>query len=198
MISDVDVSEYRSPDHDIIDAIWRRWSPRVMSGEAVSGDELNRLFEAARWAPSCYNRQPWRFTFAMRESSNWAGYFDLLVEPNQRWCRDAGALIVVFSKTHDDKGEPTDTHSFDVGSAWQNLAIQGCEMGLVIHAMQGFDYGAAATLTGMPEHHQVEAMIAVGRPGGLDAVDEKRRSREVPSGRRAVADFAFEGGFQAD
>lgn len=196
MISDVDVTRHRNPDHDILDVIWQRWSPRVMDGTAVSQRELMRLFEAARWAPSAYNRQPWRFVYAIRDDEYWAEFFDLLVEGNQRWCKEAGALIVIAAKTTDDEGETTRTHAFDVGAAWENLAVQGCSMGLVIHGMEGFDYDRAQQVIGLDDEYAVQAMIAVGHPGTLDDAPEKLREREQPSGRRAVSDFAFNGRFR--
>ena len=197
MISDVDVANHRTPDHDIMPPIWQRWSPRIMSGEPVGRDELHRLFEAARWAPSSYNRQPWRFVYATRDGRHWDAFFDLLVEGNQRWCAQAGALLIVACKTVDDDGNKTLTHSFDTGAAWQNLALQGCSMSLVMHGMQGFDYEQAHALAGFPDDHQVEAMVAVGHPGSLEDAPERTRDREKPSGRNPVAAFAFEGRYAA-
>jgi nitroreductase len=166
-----------------------------MSGEPMTHDELNRLFEAARWAPSSNNNQPWRFLFARAGTPEFSTFFDLLVQGNQAWCQRAGALMVVVSKSTFDNGKPARTHSFDAGSAWMSLALQGSRMGLVVHAMQGFDYELARTRLGVPEEYTVECMIAVGKPGRIEDLPEYQQAREVPSDRKPIEAFAFEGPF---
>jgi nitroreductase len=139
-------SEKRKADHPIDKIFLDRWSPRAMTGEAVSQEDLMTLFEAARWAPSSYNNQPWRILYARRDTQHWPLFFDLLVEFNQSWAKNAGALVLFISRTHFDfNGEPAVTHSFDTGAAWENLALQGWLKGLVVHGMQGFDYDRART-----------------------------------------------------
>ena len=187
----------RVAQHPIEALFLDRWSPRAMSGEALDRAELNRLFEAARWAPSSMNGQPWRFAFAVADSPNFATYFDLLVPANQAWCSRASALVVVLSKTTFDNGKPARTHSFDAGAAWMSLALQGSRMGLVVHAMQGFDYDAARERLGVPEEYAVECMIALGKPGRVEDLPEGYRAREQPSDRKPVEAFAFEGAFPA-
>lgn len=197
-VTDLDVHAHRHAEHEIEPLLVERWSPRAMTGGAVSEEELMRLFEAARWAPSSYNGQPWRFVWARRGSEFWEAFLGLLVEFNRGWARHAGALIVVVSRTtHERNGKPARTHSFDTGAAWQNLALQGTAMELVVHAMEGFDYEAAADLLGVPDDHRVEAMVAVGRPGPVDELPEKLREQEVPSGRKPVGEIAMEGRFRA-
>ena len=93
-------------------------------------------------------------------------------------------------------GSPSRTHSYDTGAAWQNVALQGCRMGLVVHGMAGFDYDRARDVVGAPEECAVEAMIAVGRPAPVETLTESLREREIPSGRKAVAEFAFPGVFR--
>src|SRR3979490_2365787 len=137
-------SEVRRSDYPIDPLFLDRWSPRAMSGEEITETELLTLFEAARWAPSSYNGQPWRILYARRDTGHWTLFFNLLVEINQTWAKNAAALAVLISKeTFDHNGEPAITHSFDTGAAWANLALQGTLNGLVIHGMQGFDYGKA-------------------------------------------------------
>src|SRR5580698_4825450 len=121
----------RIPDHEILPMFVERWSPRAMSGEPVSEAKLMRLFEAARWAPSSANAQPWRFAYARAGTPHFERFFNLLVEANRAWCARAGALILVVSKTKNDAGNPLRTHSFDTGAAWMSLALQGWVMGLV-------------------------------------------------------------------
>ena len=194
----IDVDGYRQPDHPVETLIYHRWSPRSMSGEPLTKAELMRLFEAARWAPSSFNEQPWRFVYAEREGRYWPRFFDLLSEGNRRWAAAAAVLIVVLSRTAFERnGNPSRTHSYDTGAAWQNLALQGCRMGLVVHGMAGFDYERARVVLEVPEEFAVEAMIAVGRPASVATLPESLREREVPSGRKPVAELVFPGMFRA-
>jgi nitroreductase len=187
---------YRRPEFEIDSIFLNRWSPRSMSGEEISKDELMRLFEAARWAPSSYNNQPWRFLYAVRNSSHWDTFFDFLVEDNKAWAKNAAALIVVISKKiFDHNGNPARTHSFDAGAAWQNLALQGFLMELVVHGMQGFDYDKAKDVLNISDEYQVEAMVAAGRPGRKEDLPERLREREFPSDRKGLSETVFEGGF---
>lgn len=195
-VTEIDVLEHRSPAHEVLDPLVERWSPRAMSGEPITDEELNRLFEAARWAPSSYNGQPWRFLYARRGGDHWERFFGLLGDFNQSWCDRAAVLVVVVSRdTFEWNGKPARTHSFDTGAAWQNLALQGTAIGLVVHGMQGFDYDRAREELGVPDDHTVEAMIAVGRPGELDDLDPDLREKEQPSQRKPIEEIAFEGRF---
>lgn len=167
-----------------------------MSGEAISQEELMPLFEAARWAPSSYNNQPWRFLYAHRDTEQWKLFFDLLVEFNQGWARNAGVLVLFISKnTLDMNGEPAPTHSFDTGAAWENLALQGWLKGLVVHGMQGFDYERARTDLNIPEGFHVGAMAAIGKPGSVDVLPAELREREMSSDRPKLDQTICEGKF---
>jgi len=167
-----------------------------MTGEAISNEDLMTLFEAARWAPSSYNNQPWRMLYAHRDTEQWSLFFDLLVEFNQGWAKDASALVLFISKTTMDMdGSPSVTHSFDTGSAWENFALQGWLKGFVVHGMQGFDYDRARSELSIPEGYQVEAMIAVGKPADPEALPAGLRERETPSDRRALDETICEGKF---
>ncbi len=196
LTTEIEISKYRKPDHDIEPILFHRWSPRAMSGEEISEQELMILFEAARWAPSSYNAQPWRFLYARRGTANWDRFFDLMVEFNQGWTKHAAVLVVVVSrKTFESNDQAAPTHSFDAGAAWQNLALQGSTMGLVVHGMQGFDYEKARAVLNIPEHFQVDAMIAVGKPGKREDLPEDLQEREQPSDRKPVAEIVIAGGF---
>jgi nitroreductase len=189
-------SDHRKADHPIEPIFLHRWSPRAMSGEPVSRDELNTLFEAARWAPSSYNEQPWRFLYARRDDAHWPVFLDLLVPANRQWAHQAGALLLIVArKTFSRNDKPNPVHSFDAGAAWANLANQGARMGLVVHGMAGFDWDKARTVLNVPEAFAVQAMVAVGRPGDPDLLPAQLRQAEVPTDRRPVAEFAFHGGF---
>jgi nitroreductase len=187
----------RHADYPIEPLILNRWSPRAMSGEPVTAAQLLPLLEAARWAPSGGNGQPWRFVYALRDDAAFPAFFDLLVKGNRPWCERAGALLVVLSRTHREDGKPIGTHSFDAGAAWMALALQGSAAGLVVHGMAGFDYARAATLVAAPADMAVEAMIAVGHPGDVSLLAPDLQARETPSGRMPVTDFSFAGRFPA-
>lgn len=187
---------FRQPDWPIEDIFIRRWSPRAMNAELLTEGELHRLFEAARWAPSSYNEQEWRFLYAERNSDEWHLFFDLLMEPNKVWCRNAAALIVVVSKkTFTRNGKANSVHSFDTGLATQNLLLQAAAMSLVGHAMAGFDRDAATRELQVPDDYAVECMIAVGRPGDPRNLPDSLREAEIPSGRKPIDEIARSGRF---
>jgi nitroreductase len=194
----IDGSDTREPQtqHPVDELFLDRWSPRALSGEGVTDEELMTLFEAARWAPSSYTNQPWRILYARRETEQWPVFFGLMVEGNQAWTKDAAALLLFISKeTFDFNGKPYPTHSFDTGAAWENLALQATMLGLVTHGMQGFDYERARTELNIPEGFRVEAMIAVGHPGDPAKLPEPLREREAPSGRKPLSEITCEGAF---
>ena len=187
----------RKPNHDVETLFLKRWSPRAMTGEPVGGEELNQLFEAARWAPSTYNEQEWRFLYGTRDGQHWSTFFGLLAEANQAWCDKAGALIVVLSHRYFSRnGKPNPVHTFDAGLATENLLLQGAALKLVCHAMAGFDRGKARRELQVPDEYDVEVMIAVGRPGIPSELPENLRELDrTPSGRNPIHSFAAEGTF---
>lgn len=194
MASIVPGSTVRKPEYEVAPFFVDRWSPRAMSGAEISDRELMSLFEAARWAPSSYNNQPWRFLYAKRNTRYWPVFFDLLVPGNQVWAQHAAVLMLIASKTTMDvNGHYAPTHTFDAGAAWQNLALQGWLQGLVVHGMQGFDAEKAVQVLSIPPEYTVEAMVAVGRPGDLSQLTPRLQEREVPSPRKPVAEIAWEG-----
>jgi len=191
----------RTTKYPIDDNFLKRYSPRAMSGEAISREELYTLFDAARWAPSAYNVQPWRFIYAMRETKEFETLLSVLVDFNKAWCIKAGALIMLISKKTSEtpkgaKKENT-THSFDAGSAWENLALQAAKMNLVAHGMSGFDYALAKEKLSVPDDYAVEMMIAVGKPGKIEDLPEAMRAGEKPSDRKPLEEIVFEGKFPA-
>ena len=189
-------SDVRQADNSIDSLFLDRWSPRAMTGAPVDESTLMTLFEAARWAPSSYNNQPWRMIYARRDTDYWPLFLGLLVEGNRAWAQHAAALVLFISKkTFDFNGKPAISHSFDTGAAWENFALQGCLKGLVVHGMQGFDYDRARSELRIPEGFQVEAMAAVGHPAPAETLPEKLRAKESPSPRRSVADSICEGRF---
>jgi len=177
----------RASEYPVNDFIKGRWSPRAMTGEAITKNELFSLFEAARWASSAYNEQPWRMLYAMRGSAEWPLFFNLMVEFNQSWAKDAGALVLFLSrKVSSHNGSPLATHSFDCGSAWGNFALQGTSQNFVVHGMEGFDYERAKKDLGIPEFMQVEAMAAVGKPAPAEKLPPALKEKEVVSSRKPL------------
>jgi len=166
-----------------------------MSGEPLARDTLLRLLEAARWAPSSGNVQPWRFAYALAGGPDFARFLEALVEGNRIWCVRAGALLVLASRKVRAEGKPNPTHAFDAGAAWMSLALQGSVMGLVVHAMAGFDDERARAAAAVPGGLHVNCMIAIGHPGRLEDLPEALLAREHPSGRDPISAFAFEGQF---
>ncbi|HSI39846.1 MAG TPA: nitroreductase family protein [Xanthobacteraceae bacterium] len=195
-------SNSRTSDHAVEPLFLDRWSPRAFAEDAISEETLLSLFEAARWAPSSYNAQPWRFIYATRGSAHWERLFGLLNPFNQSWAGSAAALIIVVSKTTmrppgASADVPYYSHSFDAGAAWALLALQGAKLGWYAHGMAGFDIPRASVELGIPADYRVEAAIAVGRLGDPASLPEPMRAREMPSGREPVSAFAFEGAFPA-
>lgn len=188
--------EARTTGHPVHPMLLGRWSPRAMTGEAISDEDLMTLFDAARWAPSSYNEQPWRFIYAKRDTPEWDALFGLLGEWNQGWCKQASALVVILSsKFFKLNGKPNVNHSFDTGSAWMSMAIQGASMGLVVHGMAGFDFDRAASELGVPDSFAVEAMCAVGVLADPSSLPEDLASQEVPSDRNPLVTSVMHGRF---
>jgi nitroreductase len=188
----------RKPDHPIDSFFADRWSPRSFLPEPIAEDDLRTIFEAARWAPSSYNNQPWRFLYARRDTANWPLFFNLLVEQNEAWAKNASVLVLVISNTQfDHNGKPSLTHSFDAGAAWQNLALQAWLKGYAAHGMQGFDYEAAQKVLEIPKEFKVEAMIVLGKEGPKEALPSEIQEREKPSPRRPLNETIVEGKFSS-
>ncbi len=171
-----------------------RWSPRAFDGSRLGKADVEALLEAARWAPSAFNRQPWRLLYAERGDPNWARFLDLLVPVNQSWAQNASLLIFfVSATTADDKPNPT--HSFDTGSAWMSLALQAEMIGLRAHGMAGYDHDRARAELAIPDDFHIEAAAAVGRQTDASILTEKLQEREKPSGRKPLSEVAFKGSF---
>lgn len=193
----------RTADHPIDPMFLARWSPRAFSGAAISEAELLTMLEAARWAPSAYNSQPWRFIYARRDTPHWEQFLDLLVPFNRSWAKDSSALVILVSNSlmrppGAETDVPSHSHSLDAGAASSNFALQANKMGWFVHGMVGFDMDRAFAELGVPAGYRVEAAYAVGRLGDPASLPEGLRARETPSPRRPLAELAFEGAFKPD
>lgn len=188
--------------HPIIPLMLERQSKydlhRTLTPQATR-EKLKSLFEAARWAPSSFNMQPWRFIYAVHGTPQWDQLYKLLVPFNQTWVANANALILVISKnTSDYKGKPNQTHSFDTGLAVSQLKLQATSMGLVAHGMGGFDYDQARKDFKLSKDYTVEAMIAIGEPASKEHSSKEFAERDAqPAQRKALNEFVFEGCFVA-
>jgi nitroreductase len=187
----------RTTEYPINPLILNRWSPRSMTGEELNNDDIMSLFEAARWAPSSFNNQPWRFIYAKRNTGYWDRLFNLLADGNKTWAKNAALLAVVISrKNFEFNGKPARTHQFDAGSAWENLAIEASSRGIVAHSMQGFDYERAKAELKIPADFEVMAMIAIGKRGPKENLPTELQDKEKPNDRKALKDIIMEGTYR--
>lgn len=191
-----EVKNIRKPNYPIQSYLLNRWSPRSMTGESLSDEELMPLFEAARWAPSSFNSQPWRILYAKRDTSEWDLFYNLLIDFNQQWCKNAAVLLVMVSRdTFEKNNKPSVTHSYDTGAAWMSIALEGNARGYVVHGMSGFDFDAARKNLGVPEGYTVEAMAAIGKRAPKEKLPPEIQEREKPSTRKELAEIIMEGKF---
>lgn len=180
----------RKSEHEINQIFLDRWSPRALSPD-ITEEDLMPLFEAAKWAPSSSNIQPWRFIYIMKNSEQWNKLYETLVEFNKIWCKNAGALVLLVSKKTNDDNQPNKSHSFDSGAAWMSFALQASINNLVAHAIGGFDKEKATIAVNLPSDYQVEIIIAVGKHGSLDSIPERMRKSEVPNSRKELKEIIF-------
>lgn len=185
-------AETQYPIHELLR---RRWSPRVYAERLVEAGKLRSLFEAARWAPSCFNAQPSRFLLATKETPvEYTRLLDCLVEGNKKWAHHAPVLVLSVAKRAFDDGSPNRHAWHDVGLAVENLVIQATALGLVVHQMAGFDVEKARADLKIPEGFEPVAMIAVGYPGDPSMLPDKLYQRELsPRTRKPIAEFVFAG-----
>ncbi|BCM24323.1 nitroreductase family protein [Methyloradius palustris] len=193
-------SNQRITEYDINPIFIQRWSPRAFTGEAIDESLLFSLFEAARWAPSANNSQPWRFIYAKRDSAHWHALLGLTNENNQRWAAKAGAIVALISKTsHIRNGEtepsPLRNHSLDAGAAWTSLALQALYAGLATHAIGSFDREKAREVLSIPEGFHIEILIAIGKQAERDSLPADLQAREQPTPRQSLSQFVAEGSF---
>ena len=197
------MSTPRQPEHPIASQFLTRWSPRAFSGAAVSEAQLLALLEAARWAPSASNIQPWRFVYGLAGTPGFDAIVAGLVPFNQGWAGQAAALLVVLSKPASVPPGQTDAkanpwHAFDAGAAWMSLALQAQHDGLVTHAMGGFDAPTLRAGLGIPAEVAVHAVVAVGHHGDKATLPDALQAREAPSPRLPLAQLASAGRYTLD
>ncbi len=180
------------PIHELLA---RRWSPRAFLEKSVSLDVLGGLFEAARWAPSCFNEQPARFVVARKEDREAFGRLASCLVDGNAWAKQAPVLVLSVTRLHFTRNDKPNRYAFhDVGLAAENLVIQAESMGLRVHQMAGFDQERAREVLGIPDGHDPVAMIAIGYPGEPDALPDALAERErAPRTRRPLSETVFTG-----
>lgn len=189
----------RQPDHPVAPEFPARWSPRSFTDRELAEAEVMSLLEAARWAPSASNHQPWRLVWARRGEAGFGAIREALTGNNPVWAGRAAVLFAVASKdtvkNRDGDEVPNRTAGFDTGAAWMSLALQAQAMGLAAHAMGGFDKNRLASAIGLPEGHTLHCVVAVGEQGPAESLPAELAAREKPSTRKPVHDFAMRGRF---
>lgn len=168
-----------------------RWSPRAFDGSVIDEKVLARIFEAARWSPSCFNEQPWRFYTST--SSSFDDFLTVLVEGNQAWVKTASVIgFVAARQKFARNGKDNAYAEYDCGAAWMALALQCRKEGLYSHGMAGFDKEAAQKLLGLNDSEEkVKMAFCIGRLANLDALDEEKRAKEKPNSRKALNEIWF-------
>lgn len=184
------------PQFPIHELLASRWSPRAFDERPVEEELLRVLFEAARWAPSSNNEQPWRFIVATKDNENhWGRLFECLVEGNRRWAFRAPVLVLSVASMYFEANGKVNRHAFhDTGLATQNLVLQAAVHGLMARQMAGFDVEKARADLHIPSGYEPVAMIAIGYPGDPAVLPEQLRARELqPRNRRPIAEWTFSG-----
>lgn len=186
----------RKMEHPIDPIYLQRWSPRAFSTKPIAKEKLNAIFEAARWAPSAANFQPWRFVIVEKKEDK-DKFLSFVNETNVEWCKHAPVLVAIISKTtRNEAGDLNITHAFDTGAAWAYLTLEATRQGLITHGMGGFDRQKAKKVLQIPEEYDVQAITAIGyHDPNAELLPEKFKDREVPSTRNSIEDFVFEGKF---
>jgi nitroreductase len=186
-----EVKSYRKSEYPITPLFLNRWSPRAYSDRKVNDQDLLTVLEAAHWAPSSNNDQPWRFFVAKTEEQ--LELFHSFISEFNSWSFKAPVLILIGSDKLRPNGDPNGAHAFDSGTAWGSLALQAQILGLATHAMGGFDRTKARTVLNIPDHIELHAVISLGYRGDKNQLPERVREREVPNTRRPLSEVIYEG-----
>ena len=183
-------------EYPIQDLLARRWSPRAFANRSVETEKIGSLFEAARWAPSCYNAQPWRFIVATKDDpEQFEQLLSCLVEFNQSWARQAPVLVLTSARSSFELDNKPNAHAWhDVGLATQNLITQAQAFDLYTHAMAGFDSEKARKLFRIPAEYEPVTVLAIGYLGdALSLPEDLCKQEELPRERKPLTDLVFAG-----
>ncbi len=183
-----------STDHPILELLAQRWSPYAFADRDVSTEDLGALFEAARWAPSSYNEQPWSYIVAVRsQPCQFEGLLSCLVEGNQAWCRNVPVLALgVVRETFTRNGRPNPAAQHDLGLASMSLVLEAAARSMVVHQMIGIVPDRARELYEIPEHSRALTGIAIGYLGDSSQLPDALRARDLaPRTRKPLGEFVF-------
>lgn len=189
----ISVKNERKAEYNIDPIYLQRWSPRSFLEKDIPEDILLSVLEAARWAPSAFNYQPWRFIVAKTKEEK-ETFYSFISEGNLTWCKKAPVLILILSSKLRD-GQPFKSHSFDVGAAWGYLSLEAVRQGLMTHPMTGFDFIKARELLHIPDEFDIEALVAIGYQGDKEQLPESLQEREAPNHRKPLNELLFSGQF---
>lgn len=189
-----EVKASRKSEYPIHPMFLNRWSPRAFSSKEVDPDALMSIFEAACWAPSGGNLQPWRYIIARNEQDK-LKFKSFINEGNWNWCQHAPVLALLTVQTTRGDNKPNRTAMLDAGASWACLALEAMHQGLITHAMGGFQPDLAKEVLDIPDDYECCIVIAIGYRGDKDQLAEKDRSREFPSTRRPFKQSLYEGKF---
>lgn len=177
----------------VMEEILLRWSPRAFADKPVAADDLKKIFEAAHWAASSFNEQPWRFLVGRKGDATYKKIFDSLVEFNRMWAKSAPVLVLSVGKmTFSHNGSPDYYGLHDTGAATAYLTLQTSALGLHAHSMGGFDHEKARELFGIPEDYAMGAVTALGYLGDVDALPDHFKQQELePRTRKPLSEMVF-------
>ncbi len=185
-------------EHPIHEHLANRWSPRAYAADRpVSREQLAQLFEAARWAPSSSNEQPWSFMVGEKGGETWTKVFDTLVPFNQAWAKNAPVLVLGLArKVFQRNGTPNIHAKYDLGQAVSMLLTQATSLGLTTHQMAGFDRDKARAAFQVPDDQEIGAVIAIGYQAELSVLPPELQEKETaPRSRNKIDTFVFAGDF---
>lgn len=188
------MSKHASPDHPIHELLAKRWSPYGYSDRMVSKEDLLSLFEAARWAPSSYNEQPWRYIVATRDHADeFAKLLSCLLEANQAWARRASALVLCVASTKFTRnGNPNRAAEHDIGLASASLSLEATAHGISVHQMIGIYPDKARAAYSIPEDYTPLTAIAIGYAAPPETLDDALKQRDTtPRQRKPLSEFVF-------
>ncbi len=191
------MSKHATPDHPIHDLIVARWSPYVFDPKPVEREKLLACLEAARWAASSYNEQPWSFIIASREDeAAFNTMLGCLVEANQGWAQAAGVLLITtIGRTFSRNGSPNRAAEHDLGLAVGNLSLQATQLGLHVHEMAGIDLDKTREVYAIPGNTDPWTAIALGYVGDPASAPDLAPRDTAPRTRKALGEFVFAGEF---
>lgn len=187
----MDFWKNRVAEHDVSPEFIERVSTRAFDpNKEIDDKTLLSCFEAARWAPSSYNNQPWRYVYAKRGSQTFAKMLDCLVDFNKQWCKNASVLVIICSKTHfTHNNKPSLTCSLDTGASYMSLVLQAQKLDVASHAMEGIYRDKIKEFFQIPDEYKIEAMLALGYKGSLGILTKELQEKETPSTRKKMSEI---------